>query len=67
MIRYLRMWILRFRAGVIEAQIEHGEALILDHKERLENCYAQLRRIRRAESMVTPASTLLEQALRRKA
>lgn len=67
MIRYLRMWVLRFRAGWIEGQIEHGEAMMLDHKERLANCYAQLRRIRAAESMVTPASTLLEQALRRKA
>lgn len=65
--RFLRMYYLRFRAGWIEAQIDHGEALLADHKERLARCYEELRRVRTAESMVTPANTLLEQALRRKA
>ena len=54
------------RAGWIEAQIDNGEALLLDHRVRLQNCYAKLRKIRAAEAMVTPANTLLEQALRRK-
>lgn len=66
MIRYLHAWILRCRAGWIEAQIEHGEALLMDHRARLEICYKKLRRIRAAEAMITPANTLLEQALRRK-
>ena len=65
MIRYIRAWILRCRAGWIEAQIEHGEALLIDHRVRLQNCYAKLRRIKEAEAMITPAATLLEQALRR--
>ena len=66
MIRYLRCLILRIRAGFIEAQIENGEALLRDHRARLDNCYKELRRVRAAESMITPAQTLLEKALRRK-
>ena len=66
MIRYLRCLILRIRAGLIEAQIENGEALLRDHRMRLDNCYKELRRVRAAESMITPAQTLLEKALRRK-
>ena len=66
MIRRLRAYILRCRADWIESQIEHGEALLMDHRARLQRCYAELRRVRRAEAMVTPAATLLEQALRRK-
>lgn len=66
MIRYLRCLILRLRAGWIEAQIEHGEALLRDHRMRLDRCYKELRKVRAAESMITPAQTLLEQALRKK-
>ena len=66
MIRYLRCLILRIRAGWIESQIEHGEALLRDHKTRLDRCYKELRRIRSREAVLTPANTLLEQALRRK-
>ena len=65
MIRYLRCFILRLRAEWIEAQIDHGEALLHDHRKRLDNCYKALRRIRSAEATITPAGTLLEQALRR--
>lgn len=66
MIRYIRCLTLRLRAGFIESQIEHGEALLLDHRMRLDNCYKELRKVRAAESMITPAQTLLEQALKRK-
>lgn len=66
MIRNLHAFILRCRAGWIEAQIESGEALLIDHRARLQNCYAKLRKIKAKEAMVTPAATLLEQALRRK-
>ena len=66
MIRHLHALILRCRAGWIEAQIANGEALLIDHRARLQNCYARLRRIKAKEAMITPANTLLEQALRRK-
>ena len=66
MIRWLKVTVLKFRAGWLEAQIDHGEALLLSHRVRLQRCYAELRRVRQAEAMITPAATLLEQALRRK-
>ena len=66
MIRRLHAFVLRFRAAWIQAQIDNAEALVADHRERLERCYRLLRKIKAAEAMVTPAATLLEQALRRK-
>ena len=66
MIRYLRLLILRLRAGILESEIEHAQELLLDHRRRLQNCQQLLREIRAREAMITPAKTLLEQALRRK-
>jgi hypothetical protein len=66
MIRHLQILVLRIRAWWIQAQIDHGEELLAGHRGRLEICYATLRRIRAKEALLTPASTLLEQALRRK-
>ena len=65
MIRWLRVQILRFRAMMLEAQIDHAHALLNDHQRRLDRCYRELRRVRAAEAAITPAGTLLEQALRR--
>ena len=64
MIRYLRVLFLRMRAGVLEGEIEHGEGLLQDHKRRLANCYAELRKVRGMEAMLTPAGNLLQQAMR---
>ena len=66
MIRYLRIFLLRVRAGILESEIEHAHGLLLDHRLRLQNCQLELRRLRAKEAMLTPASSLLEQALRRK-
>jgi len=66
MIRFLRCTVLRCKAFMLEAQIDHGEALLLDHRLRLDRCYNELRRVRSMEASITPASTLLMQALRRK-
>ena len=65
MIRLLRVLLLRSRAFVLEAQIDNGEALLRDHRARLDRCYDELRRVRSLEASITPASTLLTQALRR--
>jgi len=65
-IRWIRVHVLRFRAIWIQGQIEHAEAMLLDHKARLQNCYSALRKVKAREAMITPANTLLEQALRRK-
>ena len=66
MIRRLRILYLRLRAGWLEAQIEHGEALLADHEARLDACYAEMRRVKVALATITPAHTLLMEALRRK-
>ena len=66
MIRAIRVFILRARAALLEAQIDSGIELLNSHELRLEHCYNELRRIRAAEATITPASTLLAQALRRK-
>ena len=66
MVRHLQAFYYRARAGWIEAQIENGVELLNDHQRRLDNCYNELRRVRAAEAMVTPAATLLEQTLRKK-
>lgn len=66
MIRYLRVLVLRVRAGILESEIEHAEGLLLDHRLRLQNCQLELRRIRAQEAMLTPAASLLAQVMRRK-
>lgn len=66
MIRYFQILLLRFRATVIEAQIDHAYDLLQDHRLRLQNCQVELRKLRVKEAMLTPASSLLTQALRRK-
>ena len=67
MIRSLKILILRLRIGIREAEIDHAQDLIADHRIRLQNCQDELRRLKQQEAMILPASTLLEQALRRKA
>lgn len=66
MIRRLHIFILRLRAGILESEIDHAHELLQDHRLRLQNCQMELRRLRAKEAMLTPAATLLEQALRRK-
>lgn len=65
MIRWFKTQRLRWKAMWLEAQIENGHALLLDHQERLDRCYAELRRVKSAEATITPAGTILQQALRR--
>ena len=67
MIRSLKILLLRIRIGIREAEIDHAQDLIADHRIRLQNCQDDLRRLKAHEAMITPAQTLLEQALRRKA
>lgn len=66
MIRWLRVLLLRIRAGIIEAEIAHANDLLQDHRLRLQVCQDELRRLKAREAMLTPASTLLARALRRK-
>lgn len=66
MIRAIRIFFLRVRAGILESEIEHAHELLHDHRLRLQNCQMELRKLRAKEAMLTPASTLLAQALRRK-
>ena len=65
-LRWIRVHVLRLRAMWIQGQIDHAEAMLLDHRARLQICYAELRKVKAKEAMITPANTLLEQALRRK-
>lgn len=65
MIRRCRMMFLKCRALFLEAQIDHGLALLNDHQHRLDVCHKELRRIKIELALITPASTLLAQALRR--
>ncbi len=65
MIRRLQMFVLQFRDAVLEAQIDHGEAMLADHHARLDNCYDEMRRVKSRLATITPAPTLLAQALRR--
>lgn len=66
LIRRLRILLLRLRAGILESEIEHAHGLLLDHRLRLQNCQLELRKLRAKEAMLTPASSLLAQAMRRK-
>lgn len=64
--RRLRVWILRCRAWWLQAQIDHGEELLVSHRLNLNECYKRLRKIKGQEAMLTPAANLLARALRRK-
>lgn len=64
--RFLEMLWLQLRAMVLEAQVDHGEALLRDHEQRLDNTYTELRRVKSRLATITPASTLLTQALKRR-
>ena len=66
MIRSLKIFLLRIRIGIREAEIAHAQDLIADHRIRLQNCQEELRRLKAHEAMITPAQTLLAQ-IRRKA
>lgn len=61
----LHVLILRCRAWWLQAQIDHGEGLLVAHRNKLSECYKQLRKIKGQEAMLTPAPTLLARALRR--
>ena len=63
---HLRVLILRCRAWWLQAQIDHGEELLIAHRNNLNECYDRLRKIKGREAMLTPAPSLLAQAMRRK-
>ena len=65
MIRRLRMIYLQCRVYMLESQIAHGCDVLNDHERRLDACYHELRQIKSKLATITPASTLLAQALRR--
>ena len=62
----LRVFILRCRAWWLQAQVEHIEDQLVSYRFRLNECYDRLRKIKGQEAMLTPAPTLLAQAMRRK-
>ena len=66
MIRRLQVAILRCRAWWLQAQVEHIEDQLISYRFRLNECYDRLRKIKGQEAMLTPASSLLIQAMRRK-
>lgn len=62
----LRMFLLSLRAQFLEAQVEHAEGLLRDHKLRLANTHIELRRVKSRLATITPPGTLLAQALKRR-
>ena len=66
MIIRIQVLILRCRAWWLLAQCEHIEEQLLSYRFRLNECYDRLRKIKGREAMLTPASSLLIQAMRRK-
>jgi hypothetical protein len=72
MIRAVRIALLEFRARVIEGDIEARQETLARHERMLSNdrlgiaaCQNELRRLQMEIGRITPASTLLAQALRR--
>lgn len=64
----LRMLFLRWRATVLEAQIANGEALMLDHAERLKIARAELEEVEQKALVIRLSGnpqSLLSQAIRR--
>ena len=66
MTRLPRLLWLRWRAWFLQQQILHAEALLLEHEANLKACYMEMRKIKIEQAMLTPARTLLAEALRRK-
>lgn len=62
--RRIQLWWLKWREWVLEAQIENGEDLMLDHQRRLRVCQEKIRRVRAHIAMIETPQTLLAQALR---
>ena len=67
MIRRLRVLILKCREQFLLAQVANGEALLADHRERLNACHDELRRLRTKIALTDSARNLLSEALRSKA
>lgn len=65
--RALRLWFLKFREASLLGQIEHGEALVLQHRASLQAAYAALRRVRSQQALITPARQMVSEAMRRRA
>lgn len=63
----IKVWILKFREMILEGQIEHGQALLFEHRVRLQRCQLELRRVKQSIAMKENASTLLQEALRSRA
>lgn len=66
MIRALTLWLLHFRLMCLEGQIDHGEALIREHRARLQHAYRVRRKARIRIAQLTPARQLLADVIARK-
>lgn len=67
MIRALRIWILRQREASLLAQIEHGRALLLQHRAQLIAAHGALRRVRMARAAKESPRKMVADAMRRTA
>lgn len=62
----LKLWLLRWRAAHLEAQIEHGSVLLLETRARLQQAHQRLRQTRSKIAEATPARELLDEMVRRR-
>jgi hypothetical protein len=67
MIRALRIWILRQREASLLAQIEHGQALLLQHRASLIAAHGSLRRVRMELATKESPRKMVADAMRRTA
>lgn len=65
MIRFLHLLRLKTRAYVLQAQLEHAEALLADHERRYDVCLVELRKVRSRLATLERPDVILTQALRR--
>ena len=65
MIRTLHLLRLKARAYMLQAQLEHAEALLADHERRYAMYLLELRKVRSRLATLERPETILTQALRR--
>ncbi len=65
MIRFLHLLRLKSKAYVLQAQLEHAEALLADHERRYAMLLLELRKVHSRISTLEKPEVVLTQALRR--
>ncbi len=65
--RFATRWLLLAREAALLEQAQRGETVVREDRARLQQTYRELRHCRACLAEVTPARTLLKQALQRRA